>query len=768
MAVILRQLIDYGRTLLLLSWALLVLQQVQARPIHYGAIDDDGLNGCDRLDWSGEIQASLLCYRQILAERADPLIRAEATWALGDIKGANTLFQSAVQAAPDNPLVRLRWGDLFMETYQYQDALDLFQEALALAPENSFALLGAARALVERFESDARKYIDAVLDLDNAAAGARYQATLLLARMAMESTDVDAARELLEEASELARSATLPELEIYALYASMDLLAGTDATPWINRALDENPAYGDIYAIPGYFFWISRRYREAIELFEQAIAIEPNHWIAHMELGINLLRDNQVSAARHHLEIAYGGDPYNPKTVNTLRLLDTFDEYDLLNSPAQPPADGFPRAVFRLHRDESQILFHYAETLTERGIREFSERYRFEPKEPVVVEIYPNHDDFVVRTIGMPGVGILGAAFGYVFAMDSPSDHSDNEYHWGTTLWHELAHVFTLNTTNNLIPRWYSEGLSVYEEWRYGPIKGIRIPVNVLTAMAEDKFLPIAELDSGFIRPSYNEQVIVSYMQAGLVCEYIERAFGFDQIVELLDAFRQGVDTTDAIESTLGISTGEFDKGFAAFVEAEFGDLLGQLDHWKNLHQTATKQLSESEWKAAARTAKLAIEIFPQYVESDSPWIFLASAQARLGQEDAELDTLMQFWQRGGYTPEALWLLANRLYHRDEHAQAIKVLSSLNLVDPFDLELHQTLGDWMLEAGDYQSALTEYQVALSMQPHDMAAAYYRVARANHLLDQHEQARKNVLSALEIAPHYRPAQKLLLETTRIQQ
>ena len=50
-------------------------------------------------------------------------------------------------------------------------------------------------------------------------------------------------------------------------------------------------------------------------------------------------------------------------------------------------------------------------------------------------------------------------------------------------------------------------------------------------------------------------------------------------------------------------------------------------------------------------------------------------------------------------------------------------------------------------------------------PHDLAAAYYRVARANHLLERSEQARKYLLSALEIAPHYRPAQKLLLETTQ---
>ena len=38
--------------------------------------------------------------------------------------------------------------------------------------------------------------------------------------------------------------------------------------------------------------------------------------------------------------------------------------------------------------------------------------------------------------------------------------------------------------------------------------------------------LPVAELDRGFIRPTYEAQVIVSYMQAGLICEYIAGRFG--------------------------------------------------------------------------------------------------------------------------------------------------------------------------------------------------------------------------------------------------
>ena len=101
--------------------------------------------------------------------------------------------------------------------------------------------------------------------------------------------------------------------------------------------------------------------------------------------------------------------------------------------------------------------------------------------------------------------------------MDSPSGRGSGEFHWGTTLWHEMAHVFTLEATCHLEPRWFSDGVSVFEVCRTGPRPGRHLPMHVLEAMKDDKFLPVAELDSGFIRPTYQGQIMVSYMQAGLI-----------------------------------------------------------------------------------------------------------------------------------------------------------------------------------------------------------------------------------------------------------
>ena len=224
--------------------------------------------------------------------------------------------------------------------------------------------------------------------------------------------------------------------------------------------------------------------------------------------------------------------------------------------------------MVRLHKDEAQLLRPYVMELAERSAKQFAEKYKFKPTRPIHVELYSNHDDFAVRTMGMPGIGLLGVTFGYMVAMDSPSARDAGSYHWGTTLWHEMAHVITLEATNHLVPRWFSEGISVYEEWQTGPRPGEVIPLTVIQAIAEDKLLPVADLDAGFVRPTYPAQVAVSYTQAGLICLYISERWGHERLVGFLDAFARRMTTPEAVPAILEVSPAEFDEAFSGWLQA--------------------------------------------------------------------------------------------------------------------------------------------------------------------------------------------------------
>ena len=64
---------------------------------------------------------------------------------------------------------------------------------------------------------------------------------------------------------------------------------------------------------------------------------------------------------------------------------------------------------------------NYVPQLAREALDALSKRWEFTPKGPILIEMFPKHDDFAVRTLGLPGmIGALGACFGRVVTLDSP------------------------------------------------------------------------------------------------------------------------------------------------------------------------------------------------------------------------------------------------------------------------------------------------------------------------------------------------------------
>ena len=112
--------------------------------------------------------------------------------------------------------------------------------------------------------------------------------------------------------------------------------------------------------------------------------------------------------------------------MNTLTLLDSFENFDRLE---------IPNFKIKLHKKESAVLRPYVTELLERAYKTLSEKYEFKPDGPITFEMYPDHADFAVRTLGLPGLGALGVCFGKLFVMDSPTARKPDTFNWGSTLW---------------------------------------------------------------------------------------------------------------------------------------------------------------------------------------------------------------------------------------------------------------------------------------------------------------------------------------------
>ena len=168
-------------------------------------------------------------------------------------------------------------------------------------------------------------------------------------------------------------------------------------------------------------------------------------------------------------------------------------------------------------------------------------------------------------------------------------------------MWHELAHTVTMGLTDHKVPRWFSEGLSVYEERRARPGWGDDVSIPFLVAYKQDKLLPVGELNNGFMRPTYPQQIINSYYQASLVCELIERDQGFSAILDMLASYKEGMGTGEIFRDVLGCDLECFDDKFDLYLKERFEGPAAALGSLADAEaDPAHQKLSPSEIREKA------------------------------------------------------------------------------------------------------------------------------------------------------------------------
>jgi tetratricopeptide (TPR) repeat protein len=698
---------------------------------------------CEKLRRHGD-PGERACYQR-LSRSNDPLTRGEGFWGLKDYNAANDAFRDAAKARPKDPVPLIRWGRMFLEHWQPGDAGDLFGEALELHTNNADALLGMAMVLSESFSGKAIDYAERALEANPKLA----EAYELMARMALEDNNPAKAVEQAKKALELSPEA----LDAMSILATVDLMNDKSDTPWLDSIFKINPKYGEAYETAGYFLVINRRYAEGIAYYRKALQLKPDLLSAQSELGINLMRFGQEQEARRLLEDAYDRGYRNAATANSLKLLDSYKNFETFKTPG---------AVLILHKKEAALLKPYFQAELERAIATYEKKYKFKLNGPVQLEVYPDHEDFAVRTMGLPGLGALGVTFGQYVAMDSPSGRKPGEFHWASTLWHELSHVFVLSMTQHRVPRWFTEGVAVYEETAAAPDWGDRLDRPSIQAIKDKKLLPIAELDRGFIHPTYPEQVVVSYFQGGRVISFIVEKFGYDKVLAMIKAFGDRKTTAEVIEQELKMKPEEFDKQFFPWLEEQTKKTVEGFDTWRQRLRAVNESAKNKDWGAVIRAGLEIRDIYPDYVEAGSVYEFLSEAYLARGDKIAAMQELERYALVGGRNPSTLKQLAGLQAEAGKKREAAATLERLNLIYLQDEAAHQKLGDLYIDLGNANLAIREFQTVLAGKPVDPAQAHYQLGRAFQMAKRLDDARESVYSALEAAPNFRPAQRLLLE------
>jgi tetratricopeptide (TPR) repeat protein len=739
-----------------------------------GARLESDLRRAELLELIGQDAAAKPIYESFVTyyTKADPETAFELTMIaralvhLERYQDANDIYRAALEADSDYLDAHLSAAELFTKKYNYADAAQFLSDALKLQPNSARAYLDVA--LNKRLEGG--EELNAALERALKINPNYVEALSLKAALALEAGQFDAAAAEIEKVLKV----NAHSVEAHSLRAAMYYLQDREFEPEVAATLAISPRYGEVYNTLAHYATITRRTEQAVQFARRATELAPRLWDAHLRLGMSLLRLGQMETGRAAVEKAFRGDPFNIWAKNTLDLLDTMDTF------RETKRGAF---VIKAAANESDVLGPYAANLLDEAAAKLTAKYKFTPKGPVIVEIFQNHEDFAVRTLGIPGLGALGVCFGPVIAQDSPSAREAGEFNWGSTLWHEYMHVITLQMTDYRIPRWFSEGLSVYEERRARPGWGDDWNVIFVRSFAAGRWSKIEDLDAAFQRPRSPQDLPIAYFQASQVVEFIVDRYGFDAVLNMLTLYRDKARTPDVLRQALKLAESDFDREFNAWVGAKVRPFQQALSTENNVVASLTKaevlkQLETSETfalriraaellaadgdMAAAATHYIrALELFPYVTGKGNPYELLAKLLESKGEAAQAATVLEKLLSNDENNLEALKTVARIRSSLGQRQQALDALLASFYINPFDYKLHTQAGELSVELKNHAVALSEFQVALALQPPNVAEANYNVASAYHALGRQPEAKRAVLRALEAAPRYEKAQELLL-------
>ena len=237
-------------------------------------------------------------------------------------------------------------------------------------------------------------------------------------------------------------------------------------------------------------------------------------------------------------------DSYDVVAYNLVTLRETMGGFRTLK-------DG--QFTVRMDPHEADVYGPRVLALLDRARRTLCGKYGLTLEDPVTVEVFPTQKDFAVRTFGMPGgAGFLGVCFGRVITANSPASQGNSPTNWQSVLWHEFCHVVTLQKTQNRMPRWLSEGISVYEERQRDPSWGQALDPTFRRMILSDDLTPVSQLSAAFLSPPTPQHLQFAYFESSLVVEYLVETFGHDVLNRILVDLAAGMPINAALQRYTG------------------------------------------------------------------------------------------------------------------------------------------------------------------------------------------------------------------------
>jgi hypothetical protein len=279
------------------------------------------------------------------------------------------------------------------------------------------------------------------------------------------------------------------------ILAAAELLSGNDAAfrAVEERALARNPKDASFYSKLSNIAVNNRLYREARDFAAKAVELDSRSYEGYGLLGLNQLRQGDIEGGRKSLERSFEGDPYNVWIKNTLDLMDTYPDYVTTKTS---------RFEIAIEGKESDLLSGYVERIAEEAYESLPSGTSF-ARRLDRIEVYPSHG--TSRSGPRPSRLRALGCFRPVIAVDSPSapqGSSIEPRRCGTARAHRHSRDRPQGAAVVLEVSVLEERRARRVERRCEPRVSRRLPARKSQ---------IAELNNGFMRPTYPQQIGISY-----------------------------------------------------------------------------------------------------------------------------------------------------------------------------------------------------------------------------------------------------------------
>ncbi len=666
----------------------------------------------------------------------------------------------------------LATGDLALAKQDYELAAGQYRRALERFGDDPDAHCGLAKAFYYSDRAEMTKSLDAALVVNPRHA----DALILRAEHQIDGEDYDGAAKSLDKI--VAVNPWHPEA--WAYRAVLAHLAN-DPNAEINcranalKFWKTNPSVDHLIGRK-----LSQKYRfaEGAAYQRRALKFDPGYLPAKSQLAEDLLRVGDEQQGWTLADEVYTSDPYNINAYNLVNLRDNMAKFDTTD------ANGI---IVRMDPHEASVYGDKVAQLLEQARAHLCRKYGLELERPVTVELFRNQQDFAVRTFGIPGGdGFLGVCFGNVITANSP--RAERPANWQATLWHEFTHVVTLNLTGNKMPRWLSEGISVYEELQRSPQWGQRMNPQYRKMILSGELTPVSKLSAAFLSPPTPMHLQFAYYESELVVEFLVERFGFDALKAILADLGKGEEINAAIaKHTAPLK--QIEKQFEAFARARAESLApdvdweqperGQIDpansqaltEWLAKHPNsfwalqaqAAGLLAEQKWEEAKRPLEKLIVLYPEYVGEGNAYLLLALAHRKLDEIDQERRVLDKLAAISADAADAYLRLMEVNEEKQDWPGVLENGNRYLAVYPMLASVYERVGTAEEELGRDDQAVESYRRLLLLDPADPVEVNYRLAR---LLRQSDPvaAKRYILEALADAPRFRQGHRLLLQIT----